>query len=226
MTLLVGARCSDGVVLAADQKVVRGGETDYRTKLHEVGGVVLALEGLSGLGSDFIYALETEVGGLPNGFDNLLDAKLIMEDLVKGFYERYVDRIGDAAYFGAMIAGLREIHSGPAQLYYIHPQGYGEAVDYRCSGHGAPYAHSTARYLINPDAPANLNAYRAAFVVSWVAEDVDNTVGGLPEVAILKDGTPDIEYLAEDAAEVVFHHAERIQENLPNLFVPGEERAP
>ena len=107
MTLVVGTRCSDGVVLAADQKMVRGGETDYRSKLHEVGDAVLALEGTSGLGSDFIYTLQTEVDGLPEGFGALLDAKLIMEDLVKGFYERYVDRIGEAAYFGAMIAGER-----------------------------------------------------------------------------------------------------------------------
>ena len=52
MTLLIGAECSDGVVIGSDQKTLRGGEVGYRNKIFEfdLGGKVLfATEGLTGI---------------------------------------------------------------------------------------------------------------------------------------------------------------------------------
>ncbi len=218
MTLIIGTRCRDGVTLAADQKIVRGGETDYQSKLSTLGGVVLAFEGLAGVRTDFLYALEREFMTLDDGFSSMLEAKLVMEDLVKVFHERYVDRIGQEAYFGAMIAGLQEITSGPAQLYYIHPAGYGEAVNYRCSGHGAEYAHSIATHLIARNESVIVNAVRSAFVISWVAEGVDNTVGGEPQVAILRDDNPDCTYLPSALVGSASNHTDTLKQSLLEGF--------
>ena len=224
MTLIIGARCQDGVILAADQKISRGGETDYRSKLSEVGGVVLAFEGLAGLSIDFLYSLETEFNTLDGGFSSLLHAKILIEDLVKEYYERYYERIGQDAFFGALIAGLREIRTGPAQLYYIHPQGYGEAVDYRCSGHGAPHAHTIARSLIAREEPVEVNGFRSAFVVGWVGDGIDSTVGGEPQVAMLSDDVPDIIYLDTRITTIATDHAKDLQANLLTAFDMSKDR--
>lgn len=44
MTLIVGVRGKDGIVLGSDQKVVRGGETQYTNKIHVLHGVAFAVE--------------------------------------------------------------------------------------------------------------------------------------------------------------------------------------
>jgi 20S proteasome alpha/beta subunit len=54
MTLIIGHKCSDGVVLAADRKLLRGEEPHYGDKILEIGGVVFAFEGLTGIRDDFL----------------------------------------------------------------------------------------------------------------------------------------------------------------------------
>ena len=193
MTLIIGSRCKDGVILAADQKVIRGGEVDYQQKIFESAGLLLAFEGLTGLVPDFLTLLDGE-RYQAGDFSSLYHAKVVMEDIVKGFSDRYAERLEGAVPFGVSTAGLRDIDDGPADLYYIHPGGYGEAVQFHCSGNGAPYAYSIATHLMSRDNSCNVNAARAAFVISWVAS-VDHTVGGTPQVAILRDNRPKPQYL-------------------------------
>jgi 20S proteasome alpha/beta subunit len=47
MTLIIGVRCRDGVVIGSDQKILRGGEAEYSNKIFVIGGAVaLAVEGV------------------------------------------------------------------------------------------------------------------------------------------------------------------------------------
>ena len=212
MTLIIGSRCYDGVILAADQKVIRGGEVDYQRKIFESDGLLLAFEGLTGLVTDFLTLLDGE--RFQSGeFDSLYQAKLVMEDIVKGFSDRYAERLEGSVPFGASIAGLREIDDGPADLYHIYPGGYGESVQFRCSGNGAPYAYSIATHLMSRDNSCYVNAARAAFVISWVAS-VDHTVGGTPQVAILRDNRPDPQYLNPQIVNGLSDHSEQLRSHL------------
>ncbi len=172
---------------------------------------------MTGLQDDFLLVLRSEAD-TTRGFSSLYQAKLLIEDIVADFSSRYVERLGEDAYFGALLGGLSGIQSGLAELYYIHPQGYGEAVPYRCSGHGADYAHSLAKYLLTPDVPLEDSAYRAAFVISWVSEEIDSTVGGTPQVAMIRDQDPRVTYLDSRDVGEAGEHAEQTRAVLPELF--------
>jgi 20S proteasome alpha/beta subunit len=88
MTLIIGLQCSDGVILAADRKVIRGGETSFADKIFERAGIVMAFEGLTGLRDDFLILLDTEAKRA-GGFADLYSTKLIVEDIVAELSERY-----------------------------------------------------------------------------------------------------------------------------------------
>ena len=64
---------------------------------------------------------------------------------------------------------------------------YGEHVDFVCTGHGGPYALSLAKFLLDNNVDIEENAKHIAYTILWVAEEVDTTVGGLPDVLIIKD---------------------------------------
>jgi 20S proteasome alpha/beta subunit len=212
MTLVIGSRCNDGVIVAADQKVIRGGEVDYQRKIFDSSGILFAFEGLTGLVTDFMTLLDGERSQLGE-FTSLYHAKLVMEDIVKGFSDRYAERLQGNVPFGASIAGLRDINGGSADLYYIYQGGYGESVQFRCSGNGAPYAYSIATHLMSRENSCNVNAARAAFVISWVAS-VDHTVGGTPQVAILRDNVPKPQYLNPQIVDSLSEHSERLRGQL------------
>lgn len=77
MTLIMGARCTDGVILAADRKTIRGGETDYRDKIFELSGTLLAFEGLTGICDDFLLLLRSEMDRT-RGFTSIYEMKLVV----------------------------------------------------------------------------------------------------------------------------------------------------
>jgi 20S proteasome alpha/beta subunit len=196
MTPVLGIRCNDGVVLAADRKTIRGGETDYRTKIFEVGGMLLAFEGITDIYDDFLPSLDSAIDRI-RGFTNIYETKLFLEDIVGDLNKRYRERLGPEGSIGTLLAGLSRISAGNAVLYYVRPQGYAEPVNYRCSGHGADYAHSIARFLFNSASSCQNNAFMAAFFIAWVSEDAEMAVGGEPQVAIVKDETG-VEYPSND----------------------------
>jgi len=223
MTLIIGHKCSDGVVLAADRKLLRGEEPHYGDKIFELGGVVFAFEGLTGIRDDFLLLLRSE---LSRGASSLYEVKLVVEDIVEQLWRRYEQRLGGGAYLGALMAGLENIHTGNAELYYVHPQGYGEAVPYRCSGHGADYAHALAKFLLLPELSVEESAFRAAFIIWWV-EDLDTTVGGPPQVAMIRNrpsvplsgqAVATVEYLSPESVERARKLANRKKRAFPGLM--------
>lgn len=217
MTLIIGARCTDGLILAADRKVMRGGESDYGDKIFEIGGVVLAFEGLTGIRDDFLLLLRSELDRT-RGFTTLYEVKLVVEDIVADLSQRYAERLGEEAYMGALLGGLSGISNGPAELYYVHPQGYGESVRYRCSGHGAQYAHSLAKFMLSSEISVHDCAYRSAFVISWVSEDLDANVGGIPQVAMIRDNVEGVSYLSDEVTQRATQQAGRVKQRLPRVL--------
>ena len=50
-----------------------------------------------------------------------------------------------------------------------------------------PYALSLAKFLLDESVDVEENAKRIAYIILWVVEEVDTTVGGTPDVLIIKD---------------------------------------
>lgn len=225
MTLIIGIRCKDGVIIGSDQKVIRGGEAEYSNKVFVVNNVALAVEGLTGIRDDFLYLLDIELGRR-RGVDTLYEMKVIAEDIVASLAERYRERIKEESPIGVLMAGREQLTQGRAMLYYIHGVGYGESVEMLCSGHGGPYATTLAKFLLRKDLDCYENAKRVAFIISWVAEDVDITVGGNPEVAIILDSTAPmkepVRFLDQETVNQMKELAKRMKADLPRLLF-GEE---
>jgi len=199
MTLIIGFRSKNGVAVGSDRKLLRGMEVEYSSKYFIFGPVVFVAEGLTGVVDDFYYILRGELNRR-RGVDTLYELKIIAEDIIMELSKRYGARVGRSAPVGVLLAGLENLTHGEAMLYYIHGEGYGEHVDFVCTGHGGPYALSIAKFLLDNKVDIEENAKRIAYTILWVAEDVDTTVGGLPDVLIIKDREEPVKN-AEEAVE-------------------------
>ena len=209
------------MVLGSDRKVLRGGEVEYSNKVFSVNNVALAVEGLTGVRDDFLYLLDIELRRR-RGVDTLYEMKVIAEDIIAELTERYRDRVKEERPIGVLMAGREYLDRGRASLYYIHGVGYGEAVEFLCTGHGGPYATSLAKFLLKKDLGVDENAKRAAFVISWVAEDVDVTVGGSPQVVIIRDSEEPTENPVEELdariTEEMKRRAEEVKGKLADML--------
>lgn len=218
MTLVIGAQSKDGIVIATDQLAMRGGEPSYSNKIFEIGRLVFALAGPTGVSEDFLLLLNDEEKR-QKGFSRLYEVKVIVEDIVSELSSRYTKRLGESGGISAVMGGLSEVTRGEAQLYHILPQGYGEITrDLICIGSGSPYATCIAKFLCETKLSVMENACLAAFIVLWVSEEVSRTVGGTPQIAIIRNGNPDIEYLGSDRIQDAKQKVEQVRKNLKKTF--------
>jgi 20S proteasome alpha/beta subunit len=196
MTLLIGMRARDGIVLGADRKIMRGGEPQFSDKIKTLQDVTYATEGLTGVADDFLHLFE-QAALSKKGFSALYEARLLAEDIISELHKRYSERLKENQTVGLVMAGLENLSSGPARLYYIYPEGYGEAVTFTCTGSGGPYATTLAKFLHDEGASVEENAKRVAFVISWVSEKVDAYVGGIPQIAMIRDDNQTVSWLEQ-----------------------------
>ena len=222
MTLIIGVRCSNGIVLGSDRKILRGGEVEYSNKLYEINNIAYAVEGLTGIAEDFLNLFELEIRRR-RGVDTLYEAKILAEDIVGELTERYAERVESGSPIGILMGGLSGLISGEAQLYYIHSRGYGEKTYFICSGHGGSYATTLAKFMLDRSFDVHENARRVAFIIAYIAEDVDVTVGGQPHIAIIKDAKQEsvekpIQYLSESEVDEMINKARDCKAKLPQLL--------
>lgn len=131
--------------------------------------------------------------------------------------------VGQKSPVGVLLAGLENITYGKAKLYYIHGEGYGEHIDFVCTGQGGPYALSIAKFLLDEDENVEENARRIAYIISWIAEDVDTAVGGIPDVPIIKDRKEPkeeeiVERLNENTVKEILEKVKEDKEKLPSIL--------
>lgn len=223
-TLIIGVKCEDGILIASDRKVSRGSEIEYTNKVFELdlgGPLLFAAEGLTGIRDDFFLLLNNEIRRR-KGVDTLYEVKIIVEDIIANLTERYADRVRDPSPIGVLMAGLQELTEGPATLYYIHAPGYGELASFICSGHGGPYAYPLAKFLIDPNILPTLcleeAKKRVAFVIAWIADDIDSTVGGTPQITLLRNDGSEIENLSDDVINTQEQAVKESKSRLAELF--------
>ena len=225
VTLLIGLRCADGIIIAADRKVMYGEEASTADKVFQQSGLVLAFEGLTGLRDDFLLLLEME-SKRAGGLGSLYQAKIIIEDILAELSQRYEARLGEDAGIGVLLGGLASGNSGPARLYYISGVGYGEQITYRCSGHGGEYAHTLAKFLHDERLGLEHQALRAAFTIAYISEDVDTTVGGRPQVAMVQDDRKRITFATNEVIDHACELAKKAKQSLASAFGLTDAVAP
>jgi len=203
-TLIIGVRGKDGIVLGADTKTTRGQETDFEEKLKSIvtvnkAPIVFAGAGAVGVIEDFIEIFEKTLRtNLREGkITSLLTIKIIAEDLVAKAEERYGPKLGQPPLH-FIFGGLSELNTGEARLYEIGSPGYGQKIKY-CSlvGHGSPYARTIAKYLFPRSrgvVPLNCKEIvpRIAACIYWIQEEIDDSVGGDPQIVYVSDKNPEI----------------------------------
>lgn len=213
-TLIIAARCKDGVVMIADRRTMRGTETREEKKINEFYKVSVAFAGLTGLRDKF---LETVDGVLQAARAvNLSEAIIGVEDTMALISDRYKTRLGEDAQIIALLAGLEHLNSGKAKLYHIFGSGYAEEIDFLCMGHGARYATSIAQGIYHQGLTMETMAEIGIFIVNWV-EELDSSVGGIPDVVFVKD-EKGIDDMDREKIGEIYKKASEVTKKIPKLL--------
>jgi len=216
MTLIIGAECRDGIVLGADRKIRRGEEVDYEDKIFEMGNSIIGCVGLTGIRDDFLLIMNSEIARIRPR--SLYELKLIVEDVVNDLSDRYRGRLGPGEeQIEAILGGLENLNSGNAKLYHVIG-GYAESIRFLCIGHGSPYATSISKFLYKREASVEEMAKIIAFTIAWVAEDIDASVGGKPQVLMVKNENPNVEPLEDNIIEEMEKKAKETKRKLKEIL--------
>jgi len=189
MTLIVGARGRDGIIITADRRRLaryeKGPETNKLFKLDC--GVVLA-----GAGDDAVLnearvfierRVEESARQSPNM--NLFDIAEVAAGVVNELVSLYRDKVEEP--FGFVLAGLENVTSGTAKLYTIFGAGLSD-VPWACLGSGSSYARPLVELLLAPGALSIDDTAKTIPVLFTLVSNVQTTVGGGVDICIVKDG--------------------------------------
>jgi proteasome alpha subunit len=189
MTLIVGARCHDGVILAADRRRLaryeKGPETIKLFKLDC--GVVLAGAGDDAVLNEARFFIE---GRVEESRDQSHQAKLFniveitmhtVNELV-GLYQNKVEEP-----FGYVLAGLENINDGEAKLFTIFGAGLSD-VPWACIGSGGSYARPFVDLLLEDNKLITNDAIKLIPTLFALVSSVQTTVGGGVDICLVKDG--------------------------------------
>jgi len=214
-TLIIGARCENGVVMVADRRTMRGTEYREEKKIQEFYKVIIAFAGLTGLKDKFLEMVEGVLRS--TRAVNLSEAIIGVEDTMEAISDRYKERLEEEAQIVALLAGLEHLTSGKARLYHVFGNGYAEEVDFLCIGHGQPYATSLAQGLYRPNLTMERMAEIGIFLTTWV-EQVDSSVGGVPDVVFVENDKG-IKNMERKKVEEIYNNALEITKKLPELLL-------
>jgi len=188
MTLIIGARCRDGIMLAADRrrlaKYEKGPETNKLFLLSC--GIALAGAGDDAVLNEARLFIERRTEELKNQSSNvkLFDIVEITMNIVNELVGYYRDKVEEP--FGYVLAGLENITEGSARLHTIFGAGFSE-VPWACLGSGSSYARPLVELLL---AQGNLSTDEAARVIPTLftlVSNVQTTVGSGVDICVIKD---------------------------------------
>jgi 20S proteasome alpha/beta subunit len=188
MTLILGARCHDGVILVADRRrLARYEKGPSTTKVFELScGVVLAGAGDDAVLNEARLFIERRIKELESGspVKTLFDVVEITASIVNELVSYYKDRLEES--FGYALVGLENLTNGSAKLYTIFGAGFSE-IPSVCLGSGSSYARPLVELLL---ADGNLRVDEAARTVPTIfslVSNVQTTVGDGVDISIIRD---------------------------------------
>jgi 20S proteasome alpha/beta subunit len=189
LTLILGARCQDGIILAADRRrMVRHEIGPDTNKLFKLDCSVL----LAGAGDDAVlneakvfieHRIEESQDQLQNV--KIFDIVEITIGIVNELVNCYRDKVEEP--FGYALAGLENINGGAAKLYTIFGAGFSE-VPWACIGSGSSYARPLVELLLADGSLTTNEATKVVAIIFTLVSNVQATVGGGVDVSIIKDG--------------------------------------
>jgi len=182
MTLIIGARCRDGITLAGDRRVLRGTEYSEEKKIRLVfPNFIVGASGVSGLMDNFIRDMTTFIqsrGGRVAWVEFLNK----LEDIIRQLYERYHPRLGADYQFDVLYA-FKDTPS-TAHLFYIDRRGFSQEIrTFGIIGHGQPHALPFVKALYNSNRTMQEINKLSTFILELVDKhNVDLSVGGKPQI--------------------------------------------
>lgn len=189
MTLIIGARCQDGLIVAADRRrLARYEKGPDTTKLFSLScGVALAGAGDDAVLNEARLLIDRRVKEITNEspVKTLFNVVEVTAGIVNELVGYYRDKIEEP--FGYALAGLENLNSGTAKLYTIFGAGLSD-VPWVCIGSGGSYARPLVDLLL---ADGSLNTQDAVKVMPslyTLVSAVQTTVGGGVDICIVKDG--------------------------------------
>jgi len=214
MTLIIGARCCDGVVLAADRRYLARYENGPDTiKLFKLdGGILLAGAGDTALLNESRIFIEKRLRDFKDQASSptLFDIVEITSEVVNELVARYQGNIEEP--FGFAVAGLENVSSGVAKIYTVFSAGLSE-LPWVCLGSGSSYARPIVELLLTKGALTVSEAAKVMAPLFTLVSNVQMTVGGGVDIAsvideqgvteILHRGEVSLESLREAMLDVI-----------------------
>jgi|Deesub1362A_J573_1020465.scaffolds.fasta_scaffold00418_13 20S proteasome alpha/beta subunit len=203
MTLVIGAKCKDGVVLVADRRVIRGVESSEEKKIiSPLENFVVGFSGNVGIMDKFVKEIDhlfekrelarqqgEELEDLTwRAFFNWL------EELMKWLYDRYNPRLKALSdeFDLSLLIGCKQFEYR-ADLYFMNRTGIAyEIKSFEAIGSGRFHAMPFLKAIYDEGISIERMVKLGVFIVDLLdAIGVDLTVGGLPQVFVLPNiGSP------------------------------------
>lgn len=200
MTLIIGTRCRDGVVLAADRRrLARYEKGPSTTKLFQLScGVALAGAGDDAVLNEARLFIDRRIKDLESEspVQTLFDVVEITASIVNELVSYYKDRVEES--FGYALAGLENLRSGSAKLYTIFGAGFSD-VPWACLGSGSSYARPLVELLLTKGNLSTEEATKTIAPIFSLVSGVQTTVGDGIDICTIKDS---------EGAEAIVHERE------------------
>lgn len=188
MTYILGAKCSDGVVIIGDQKIVCDNEATYDKKLEIVlSNVVLAGAGIDGLINMLTDEIHQQIKN--EKIKNHADLLKVAEEKSYELSQAYESRVGT---FEILLGVKTEDDSCLYNL--ITNQGFAEPVrKYVTIGSGGSYASVLLRTLWSDDMSMMEFASLGHFLINFIVEmGLDESIGGDIDIWFIPNTHDDI----------------------------------
>jgi len=188
MTLIVGARCRDGVTLAADRRrMSRYEKGPSATKLFVLScGVAIAGAGDDAVLNEARVFIDRRIKELQaqNSINTLFDVVEVVANVVNelvGFYKGTVEEP-----FGYVLSGLENLGKGNGRLYAVFGAGISD-LPWACLGSGSSYARPLVELILAPGDLRVNDAAKAMPAIFTLVSNVQMTVGDGIDICIVKD---------------------------------------
>lgn len=195
MTYVLGARCSDGVVLIADTKMTVNGGVNNKFGDKITGELVGVLTGFSGLRDQF-EPFRSQLRELRRSLGDQITPDTILKsikDILRSLYSQY----GSGLNLELLVAISRAKLDEKSILYYFHEDGSYQLIDQDYKAIGAePYGEIYLKQIWNSEMNMDKTAELGYFIIRYIEKfQLDLTVGTggdkpRPQVRFVPDEQP------------------------------------
>ena len=232
MTIILGVKCIDGIVLVGDRKLTDSNKTDfsYGDKITgEVEGFLTAFSGDKSVFDLFRIKLrECTIMEQPitRADTMILIIHKIMAELYKAFYKYEFDVL-------LAISGSK-YQDGISRLYYFFPDGRIEEIDnekpYKCIGSGKTHSKIFLNKIWKNDMKMEETAQLGYFIVKYIVKfGLDDSIGigsnppfHVPQIHYLPNNQNDIridDKTLERFDLIINEKLEKFEKNLVNVLM-------